>query len=84
MTERALDAHRPQPPSLAKKPVTPTTAFSLSSASVVSGRRVDGAGLDAGGDVGGNHLGVDLSPTASAVLGLTPGPTPPLALPAIA
>ena len=63
-----------------KKPVTPTTAFSLSSASVVAGSsRSTLPALIAAAIFGGSASASTLRPTASAVFGLTPGPTPPFA-----
>ena len=73
-------------PSGLKVPVTPTTAFSLSSASVVAGSsRFDLAGLICADQIGrGKRLGINFQSDASAVFGLTPVPTPPNFYPAIA
>src|SRR6266536_1304189 len=77
-TERRL-------PPESKKPVRPTTAFSLSSASVTAGSSRSivpcwRACLTESGSASTSTF----SPTASAVLGLTPGPTPPSLPPSIA
>ena len=68
-----------------EEPVTPTTAFSFSSASVVAGSsRSTLPALIAAAIVCGSASTSTLRPTASAVFGLTPGPTPPFFAPAIA
>ena len=70
---------------VAKKPVTPTTAFSFSSASVVAGSsRSTVPALMPAATSAGTASASTFNPTASAVFGLTPGPTPPFAAPAIA
>ncbi len=66
-------------------PVRPTTALSLSSASVVAGSsRFTLPAAICCLSAAGSASESTLRPTASAVLGLTPGPTPPFAAPAIA
>src|SRR4051794_32239558 len=68
-----------------KWPLTPTTALSLSRASVVFGElRSTLPALIALTTDFGSALASTLRPSFSAVAGLTPGPTPPFALPAIA
>ena len=72
-------------PVLAKKPVRPTTAFNFSSASVVAGfLRSTVPALMPAATSAGTASASTFNPTASAVSGLTPGPTPPFAAPAIA
>src|SRR3954466_5950439 len=67
----------------AKMPLTPTTEFSLSSARVTAGSsRFTLPALMAERTALGSLVTSTLRPTPSAVFGLTPGPTPPLALPA--
>ena len=86
VAERALDADRLQPARCStKNPVTPTTAFSFSSASVVFGSsRSTVPALMPAATSAGTASASTFRPTDSAVFGLTPGPTPPFALPAIA
>ena len=61
-------------------PVTPTTAFSLSRASVVAGSlRSTVPFLRASTMAAGSASTSTLRPSCSAAAGLTPGPTPPLA-----
>src|SRR6185369_18066892 len=68
-----------------KKPVTPTTEFNLSNARVVEGSsRFTSPLLSARMRVAGSASESTFNPTAKAVLGLTPGPTPPSLLPSIA
>ena len=68
-----------------KKPVTPRTEFSLSSASVVEGSfRLTFPSLRAAIRLAGSAFTSTFSPTARAVAGLTPGPTPPSFAPSIA
>ena len=70
---------------LEKNPLTPTTAFSFSSASVVAGSsRSTVPALMPAATSAGRASTSTFRPTDSAVFGLTPGPTPPFALPAIA
>src|SRR3954452_10618227 len=65
--------------------LTPTTALSLISASVVAGEfRSTLPAFRALSTDFGSALASTLSPTERAVFGLTPGPTPPWLLPAIA
>src|SRR5881396_131191 len=72
-------------PSALKKPVTPTTALSLRSASVVAGSsRFTCPALSCSWSAAGIASRSTLRPTLNAVLGLTPGPMPPLRSPAIA
>src|SRR3954464_5369421 len=77
-----IDVIRPEEE---KGPLTPTTALSLISASVVFGElRSTLPALIALTTDFGSALASTLRPSFSAVAGLTPGPTPPLALPSIA
>jgi hypothetical protein len=72
-------------PSLFMVPVTPTTALSLRSASVVAGSfRSTVPALTPATTLAGSAWESTLSPTESAVFGLTPAPTPPWAEPSIA
>src|ERR1700674_2363812 len=72
-------------PLLSKKPVTPTTALSFSSASVVAGSsKLTLPSLSCCFRDSGKASASTLRPTDKAVLGLTPGPTPPFFAPAIA
>src|SRR5688572_11837786 len=72
-------------PCSSKNPVTPTTASSLSSSSVVAGfLRSTLPRAIALRSERGKALTSTLSPTASAISGETPGPTPPLLAPAMA
>src|SRR3954453_20603546 len=72
-------------PAESKMPFTPTTEFSLRSARVTAGSsRGTLPAATASLMVVGRASASTLRPTARAVFGLTPGPTPPLALPAIA
>src|SRR6266705_1652155 len=72
-------------PRASKKPVTPTTAFSLSSAKVVAGSsRSTFPALSCAFSAWGRASTSTLRPTASAVFGLTPPPTPPRFSPAMA
>ena len=74
-TERRL-------PSEAKNPFTPTTELSFSRASVTAGSsRSTFPAASASRTAAGSALTSTLSPTESAVFGLTPGPTPPLGCP---
>ena len=67
------------------RPRTPTTAFNSSSASVVAGSpRSTSPRRSARLSRCGSAATSTFSPTASAVAGLTPVPTPPLRVPAIA
>jgi hypothetical protein len=68
-----------------KKPFTPTTAFSFSSASVVFGLlRSTLPFLIPAATLAGILVASTFRPTESAVFGLTPGPTPPSFLPSSA
>src|SRR5215472_11622126 len=71
-------------PLLSKKPLTPTTALSFSSASVVAGsfRSTVPLRMPCCTD-SGNALTSTFSPSASASFGLRPGPMPPCAAPSI-
>src|SRR5215467_4867891 len=71
-------------PLLSKKPLTPTTAFSFSSASVTAGsfRSTFPATMACCSDLG-NAFTSTFSPSASAVFGLRPGPMPPCLAPSI-
>src|SRR5262249_3820122 len=72
-------------PLASKKPVTPTTEFNLRSASVVAGSsRLTLPSLICCLRASGNASTSTSSPTASAVFGLTPLPTPPCFSPAMA
>ena len=72
-------------PSELKKPVTPTTAFALSSSSVFAGSfRSTLLALIAAATGFGTASMSTFRPSSSAVLGLTPGPTPPTFSPSIA
>src|SRR5256886_14388833 len=72
-------------PRASKKPVTPTTAFSLRSAKVVAGSsRSTLPALSCSCSAGGRAPTSTLRPTDSAVFGLTPPPTPPCFSPAMA
>src|SRR4051794_25993710 len=72
-------------PDREKWPFTPRTALSLISASVVFGElRSTLPALIASTTDFGSALASTFRPSLSAVAGLTPGPTPPLAEPAIA
>jgi hypothetical protein len=72
-------------PSLPVMAVTPTTAFSFSSAIVVAGSsRLTLPALSLFFKASGSASASTLRPTDKAVLGDTPGPTPPLFAPAIA
>lgn len=65
-------------PAWLKKPVRPTTAFNFSSASVTAGSsRFTRLAFRACTTLGGRASRSTFRPTARAVLGLTPGPTPP-------
>src|SRR5215813_338959 len=72
-------------PLLSKKPLTPTTALSFSSASVVAGssRLTVPLTMPCCTEAGSAFTST-FSPSASAAFGLSPGPTPPLSAPAIA
>jgi hypothetical protein len=68
-----------------KKPLTPTTALSLISASVVLGlSRSTLPFLIAWTTAAGSAAASTFRPAASAFLGLSPGPTPPSFDPSIA
>src|SRR2546426_4919098 len=70
-------------PRASKKPVTPTTAFSLRSAKVVAGSsRSTLPALSWSCSACGRASTSTLRPTDSAVFGLTPPPTPPCFSPA--
>src|SRR5215467_2503303 len=71
-------------PLLSKKPLTPTTALSFSSASVVAGsfRSTVPLRMPCCTDLG-NAFTSTFSPSASASFGLRPGPMPPCLAPAI-
>ena len=72
-------------PSGLAKAVTPTTAFSLSSAMVVAGSsRSTLPAASCFFNASGSASASTLRPTESAVLGETPGPTPPFFSPAMA
>src|SRR3954454_9795806 len=72
-------------PASSKIPLTPTTALSLSRASVLAGSsRSTCPSLRSSRTLWGRASTSTLSPTASAVLGETPGPTPPWAAPSMA
>src|SRR2546426_1541245 len=72
-------------PRASKKPVTPTTAFSLRSAKVVAGSsRSTLPALSWSCSACGRASTSTLRPTDSAVFGLTPPPTPPCFSPAMA
>src|SRR5688572_15215356 len=71
-------------PEGSKNPRTPTTAFSLRSASVVAGSsRSTRSRRNASFRAAGKASTSTLSPSASADFGLSPGPVPPFARPAI-
>ncbi len=73
------------PPSGLVRAVTPTTALSLSSAMVVAGSfKSTLPALSCFCSAAGTASASTLRPTASAVFGDTPGPTPPCFPPAIA
>jgi hypothetical protein len=72
-------------PLWSKKPLTPTTALSRSKASVTAGSfRSTLPALILFCRSRGKAAASTFRPTARAVLGLTPGPTPPFCAPAIA
>src|SRR5713226_7646618 len=72
-------------PALSNRPVTPTTALSLSRASVVAGSsRFTLPALICFLSPSGKASASTLRPTESAVFGLTPPPTPPFFSPAMA
>src|SRR6188472_2185863 len=72
-------------PPLLKKPLMPTTAFSFSRVNVTAGSsRFTLPALIAAAVFAGIAVASTLRPSARAVLGLTPGPTPPFLAPAIA
>ena len=72
-------------PDGSKFPLTPSTAFSLINAIVVAGSsRLMLPLLMPATMLAGSASASTFNPTANAVLGLTPGPKPPLAAPAIA
>src|SRR5262249_45861703 len=69
-------------PALSKMPVTPTTALSLSSASVVAGSsRFTRPCFRSDFSCPGSASESTFNPTASAVFGLTPGPAPAVGRP---
>ena len=73
------------PPLSSGNPVTPTTAFAFNRAIVTFGSpRFTCRALSASMIDLGSASTSTLRPTASAVAGLTPAPTPPWALPSIA
>ena len=79
---RPTDVSRPP---RSKNPLTPTTAFSFSSASVTAGSfRSTLPALIAAAVSFGIAAESTLSPAAKAAFGLRPGPTPPFFAPAIA
>src|SRR6266508_3896387 len=85
VTKRALDAHRLDAAVGLAKAVTPTTAFSFSSAIVVAGSsRLTLPALICVFKASGSASASTLRPTDSAVFGETPGPTPPFFSPAMA
>ncbi len=72
-------------PASSNRPVTPTTALSLSKARVVAGSfRSTLPALSCAFSSSGKASASTLRPTAKAVFGLTPAPTPPFFAPAIA
>src|SRR3954466_1850497 len=79
---RPIEVNRPV---LLRWGLTPTTALSLTSATVVAGElRLTLPAFSALSTESGRAFASTLRPTDSAVFGLTPGPTPPRRRPAIA